>query len=606
MNIWLARLGGDENLPIDKFQTLLRKEFRFSDNHNLNLFEYRAEGVDYISFDLTPPGSGKLHNHVSDRNELTSYSGLLVGTKSGETDYRTAESISTLSRNPVNFISNIYGSFAVVKASEGKFECFTDNFGKHNVFYYHSPDKKVYVTNYIKLLQLIKESEINTYAFLDWLAFENIFSNETEEKDVYLLPRYGRLGWVQEKNEVQIDQYKDVSDVVYSDTPVDQLLDQVVSDFTSTAQYLIHNHNTTITLSGGYDSRLMLSMFWKFDKSTLDSYSYNDNYYDVKIARKVAKDFGLKHHTLSFSTELPSFETLHRFLADSRYPFFKYSAVFDYMVHESLQKLYDRDHHRVLLKGMGGNSDRRIFERNYMDELEGEEAIGRHIENALIGLDTNLFTEDAIEHLRTRLQKHYTERYREIISGRGKDHKLKYHLFKERYEFNFQRVSAGNDSHTVDKFLPLMMDSFQTLIFNCEEKALHRSHKNSIYHRLTNALTNAEDKPIHFSSGLHWEASKLSRAAYRLQHKVIEPRIKRLVNFRGKKTTKIKEGFQDRNVGLAKDIIDSSQNCFIWEYVDKDYINTQFSKSEKPDNKSVRYTFKHLLPILKLSSEGRI
>src|SRR5690625_6805287 len=84
MNIWLARLGGDENLPIDKFQTLLRMEFRFSDDHNLNLFEYRAEGVDYVSFDLTPPGSGKLHNHVSDENELTSYSGLLVGTKSGD------------------------------------------------------------------------------------------------------------------------------------------------------------------------------------------------------------------------------------------------------------------------------------------------------------------------------------------------------------------------------------------------------------------------------------------------------------------------------------------------------------------------------------------
>src|SRR5690625_5932582 len=98
-----------------------------------------------------------------------------------------------------------------------------------------------------------------------------------------------------EKNKSQIDQYIDVSDVVYRATPVDQLLDQVVSDFMSTAQYLIHNHNTTITLSGGYDSRLMLSMFWKFDKSTLDSYSYNDNYYDVKIARKVAKEIGRAH-----------------------------------------------------------------------------------------------------------------------------------------------------------------------------------------------------------------------------------------------------------------------------------------------------------------------
>src|SRR5690625_7287978 len=113
----------------------------------------------------------------------------------------------------------------------------------------------------------------------------------------------------------------------------------------------------------------------------------------------------MKHHTLSFSTELPSFETLHRFLADSRYPFFKYSAVFDYMVHESLQKLYDRDHHRVLLKGMGGNSDRRIFERNYMDELEGEEAIGRHIEKDRKGLDTKHLTESTIEQITKKRPK---------------------------------------------------------------------------------------------------------------------------------------------------------------------------------------------------------
>lgn len=606
MNIWLARLGGYDNHPIDKLKALLRNDFGFSKHHNLNLFEYKAEGVDFVSFDLTPPGSGKLHNHVNDKNELTSYSGLLVSTKSGETDYRTAESISTLSRDPANFISKIYGSFAVVKASEGKFECYTDNSGKHKVFYYHSPDKKVYVTNHIKLLQFFKKSEINANAILDWIAFENVFSNETEETDVYMLPRYGRLSWAQEKNELLLDQYKDVSDVVYCNTPADQLLDQVVSDFKSAANYLINYHNTTITLSGGYDSRLMLSMFWKFDKSKLDSYSYDDNYYDVKIARKVAKDFGLMHRTLEFSKELPSFDTLHRFLTDSKYPFLKYSAVFDYLIIESLQKIYNPDHHRVLMKGMGGNSDRRIFERNYMDELEGEEAIRMQIEKMLEGLDTNLFTKDAVEHLRSRLQKHYTARYREIISGRGKNHKLKYHLYKERYEFNFQRISAGNDSHYIDKFLPLMMDSFQSLIFNCDEKALHRGHKNSIYHRLTNALTNAEDKPIHFSSGLHWEASKLSRAAYRLQHKVIEPRINRLVDFRVKKTTQIKDGFQDRNLGLAKDIIDSSQNCFIWDYLDKDYINTQFSKAEIPDNKSVRYTFKHILPVLKLSSEGEI
>src|SRR5699024_10277086 len=155
-------------------------------------------------------------------------------------------------------------------------------------------------SNYIRLLKLFKTPEVNTNAFLDWLAFESVLLQETEEKDIHALPYYGILRWNQLDDSLSIDQYKDVSDIVYNDTPTDILFDKVVSRFKSSARYLNEYHNPTVTLSGGYDSRLVLSMFWGMDIQSLNTYTFYDNHYDVKIAKKVAKDFGVKHRILDF------------------------------------------------------------------------------------------------------------------------------------------------------------------------------------------------------------------------------------------------------------------------------------------------------------------
>lgn len=604
MNIWLAKLGKNRFESINGIQNLLINDFNNTSEQSLVHFEYKTTGVHFISYDFTRKGSGKNYHYVDSANRLTAYSGLLVNNNPDNQDFRDAKTIHEYSENPQFFDSNITGNYSVVSASETGFQCIVDNLGIHRVFYLESSDGHVYVSNYLKLLKLFKEPEINKSAFLDWLALETILSYETEEKDVYTLPYYGRLSWSQNGNKLHIDQYKDVSDLVYNDTPVNTLFDKVVSDFRSTAKYLLKYHNITATISGGYDSRLVLKMFWGLNIGDMDSYSFYDNYYDVKVAKKFVKDFGIKHRVIDFSKELPTLEQLHSFLLSVQQPYFKYSDVFSYMVMDSLKDMYPDDKHRVLLKGTGGNSDRRIIEKKFLDDFDGEEAIGKLADHFLMDLDTNLFKESSMKLLSERLQSHYTTKYQAIIKGRKKDHQLKHLLYKERYEELANRVGPYNQSLWVDSYIPLTMDSFQTLLFNCDEKKLHRGNKGSIYHKLTNALTKGKDKPIHFSSGLHWEASKLSRAAYRLQHQVIERKIRQYFDYKVKGTTVIKGEFHNQNKGLVLDIINGNSNSFLWDYFNKDHIVRQFSKTDIPDNSTVRYTFKHIIPILKQESDG--
>lgn len=605
MNIWFAKLGGGKlkEKDLDDIQNVLNDEFDIYDIDSIR-FEYKAHGVHYLSYNIEGNQSKKEYNFIDPENNLTAYSGIFVGTNPDIIDYRSAESIHQHSKNPDFFDSNISGNFAVIRASNSEFQCFVDNLGFHNVFYFKDSDGHVYISNYIQLIRLFKKSEINTDAFLDWITIESVLFQETEEKEISTLPEYGILKWNQDDNSFDIHQYKDVSDVVYNETPQSSLLDKVVTDFKSSARYLSNYHKCTHTLSGGYDSRLILSTFWGLENQNMDSYSYNDNYYDVKIARKVARDFGIPHKVLEFSNEIPTFEHLQDYLVKTRFPFFKYSEVFSYLVKNSLDNIYKNGIPGVLIKGGGGNSDRRIIEKSFLDDFEEDEAISKLAESTVQSFAPNFFDKDALKYIYDRFESYYRQKYLPVISGRGKDHKLNCLLFKVREKNTTRRISKENQTLFSSLYLPLTMDSFQTLIFNCRKTDLYRGHKQSIYHQLFNAFTHGEDKPIHFSSGLHWEASKLSRGFVRIKRQVIEKRLEKIFNYKEKKTTQIKSKFFVQNRSEAMEILHNSRHSFIWDFMDQDTVIKHFQKSSDYSNDKTQFIFKNVLPILKLETDG--
>lgn len=606
MNIWLTKLG---DTRFSKQEVLEVKKFVFDKFSNTNIsesacFEYKNKGVHYLSFDLSNGESKKAFNYADSENNLTAFSGLLVSTSSTTTDFRKAESIHNHSNNPSYISSNVSGNFAVLRAEESKFQCFVDHLGVHKVFYFKDAGGQIYVSNFIQLIKLFKKPDTNVPALLDWVIFESILHQETEEKNVFTLPEYGILKWDQKKGGLVIDHYKNLTSILYKNSTSDELLNDAVSSMKASATYLTNYHNPTFTLSGGYDSRLILNSFWNLDTSGMQAYTYADNYYDVKKAKKVAKDFGISHSVLEFSENIPTLQEIHDYLVSTNFPFFKYSDVFRYLVKKSLNSSYHNDLNGVLIKGTMGNTDRRIIELSYLDKYEGTEAISIFLKNKMEKVESNFFNKEYLKFLHGRIESYYKKKYLPFVSGRGKDHKLKYFLHWENHKKTDERIGGENASFFNDIYWPLATESLLTLIYNSDETVLHRGHKESIYHQLNRAFTNGEDKPIHFSNGLHWEANKLSRAFTRLKRNKIEKKLQKIFNFKDKTTSQIKDEFYRENKDKALKILEGVNNSVLWDYLDRDYVIKQYRGSSNYDNANIQFIFKHLLPILILDKDG--
>lgn len=602
MNIWIANIN-KRDFSFDEIKTLgkcFNKISKSSSEDEFKLFEYKTDFIHYLSFQKKADTSKKKYNYVHPEGGLTAYSGLLVGKTSTNKDYRKAESIKAFSDDPVRFSKNIFGHFAVINISEREFQCFTDNKSYQNVYYYQSDYGGIYVSNSIQFIKLFKEQEFNYDVLLDWLALETILFNETEEKDVFMLPANGVLKWKFKKG-LTVGNYKALGEILYSSDSKKKLLQTAASELRSSAKYLATHHDCNINLSGGFDSRLILSMFWGLDKSRIDSVTYSDNPFDLSVAKKVARDHSLNHTAITAFEELPTIEELHNDLVFERFPFVKYSSVFNYMVKNSLNDMY-KNKNRVVLKGYGGNADRRILENKYLLHFEGEGFFERFSED-LIG-NTFFLGEESLQRLKQRIYSAYSEKYLPIIRGRGRQHKFNCILFWEKFNHKINRNAAFMAPPFYDTFNPLLMDSFQTLLFNVNQRDLIRSRKQGLYHQLFQLFTQGEDRPIHFTSGLHWDASKLSRGLYRLKRLDLVQNLLQNLTDRNKMTTKVKNEFLLRNKSNFLDILQGSESSFIWDYMNRDQVIQKFRRTTDYNDPAGQVIFQKVIPLLLMDKDG--
>lgn len=598
MNIWIAKINKRKSTIDEKkeLEKSFRKISKSSNKDEFKLFEYTTDFVHYLSFQKETDQSAKNYNFVHPEKALTAYSGLLVGKTSSKKDYRLAESIKNFSHDPVQFSENVFGHFAVIYISENRFQCFTDNKSYHNVYYYESDSDEIYISNSIQFIKLFKKQEFNYEVLLDWLALETLLYSETEEKNVFMIPPNGVLKWGPEEG-LSIDNYKELEEILYAEDSEKKLLHTAVSELRCSAEYLSSYHDCNINLSGGFDSRLVASMFWGLDKSRIESVTYSDNTLDLSIAKKVARNHSLNQTTITGFDELPAIQELHDDLVFERFPFVKYSSVFNYIIKNSLEDRYN-DRYRVILKGYGGNADRRISENKFLLEFEGEGVIDRFTEH-LIG-KTFFLREETYQYLKKRIHSAYSDEYLSIIERRESQHKFNCILFWERFNHKINRNAAYMAPPFYDSFNPLLMDSFQTLIFNVDPQELIRNKKQGLYHKLFELFTHGEDKPMHFTSGLHWEASKLSRALYRFKRSDFVQQISDHIINHDKMTTKVKNEFLIQNKTKFLEILQRSDSSFLWEYINRDQVIQKFKKTTDYNDPEGQVIFQKVIPILKM------
>lgn len=602
MNIWITKIS-ERNFDLREIELLgkcFKKQANIPIGDSYDCLEYKTSFIHYLSFKPQDSHSEKNYNFIHPKKGLTAYSGLLVGKTSSLNDFRSAESISNHSDDPTDFTEKIFGQFSVIKASESRFQCFTDNKSYHNVFYYQQKNGDIYVSNSINFIKLFKEPDFNYDILLDWLALETLLFYETEEKDIYMLPENGVLTWERE-NGLKVSKYVELTDVLYSTETKENLLLTAVSELQSSAEYLSEYHDCTMNLSGGYDSRLVLSMFWGLDKSRLDALTYADNFFDLSIAKKVARNHSVPHTVLTEFDKLPSVQELHDDLVFERFPFVKYSHVFNYLVKNKLKKIYN-SRYRVSMKGYGGNQDRRILENRFLTEYEGEEVIQRFTEYLL--KNVYLLREEPKNQLKERILSSYSEKYLSVILERKRQHKFNCILFRERFNAKFHRNAAFMAAPFEDVFLPLLMDSFQKLLFNSDKQELIRSKEQSLYHQMFQNFTKGQDKPIHFTSGLHWEANKLSRGLYRLRKtNTVQSILSSLTN-QEKMTTKVKSDFLTQNKSQFFEILRDSESSFLWDYIDREIVLKKFEEVNDYNESDFQVIFQKVIPLLKMDMDN--
>ena len=142
----------------------------------------------------------------------------------------------------------------------------------------------------------ICEPEIVDHECMAWLLFGRYLRGETKLRDVKLLPCGSGASWsdgILEIDTLPSFQYRDDGGVVE-----ERLVDDLAETFRAAVRRRTdEEERIALGLSGGFDSRLILSAIAKRKRGDVFAFTWGDaGNDDMRIAGKVAREAGVEHH----------------------------------------------------------------------------------------------------------------------------------------------------------------------------------------------------------------------------------------------------------------------------------------------------------------------
>jgi hypothetical protein len=592
MNIWIAKLGPRpfSEADVTTFDTFVSRNIdAYPSLKSRESFQYHAGGVHYLSACSTQEFSSKTYNYTAS-DALYAFSGLLVGKGPSTRDYRSAETLE--GRGLHEIAEDVCGQYAIVYVKDGRFECVTDTIGSHKVFYCTLGGGSVYVTNHISLMQLWKAPSRNMPALAEWIATGELFGYATQETDVATLPEYGRLRWSTETG-LDIDRYATLSTLVHADSADErELLNETACELKAAATYLAGHHRNALSLSGGYDSRLVISMFAGMNPEAIECFTYPDHRNDLRIARSVAARYGFRHTTIRASA-MPSLEDLDRFLANGwGLPFPDYRRVFDYVVYEGISAVL-QPALKVRVIGLGGDLDLGLKKFPDVDSLSPPKAIAAFADRII---RHDVLTPDGDDLLRQRLRDYLSDKYLPLLESADGQHRLTsmyFHLDR------FRGLQGYKQSQSVlrlsDVFLPFASRRFIQTAFAVRTEALHRSRPGSVHHRLERALIAGRLRGMPFSSQPHWDSGRVEKYQFSVQMRLAS--LSDRMFGRTKYATEVRMDSVQRNLKRFSLLVDASQASELWGYVDRGVVQGWLSGTRSISTRDL-HVLHRILPSL--------
>lgn len=213
--------------------------------------------------------------------------------------------------NSVEEARKLEGHFVNVRWNKGEVKIFTDVLGLRDIYYSSITNDCIIFSTRGDWLAKILRAEINFKEFGSrWLLFNQISPNSI----------FNNIERICGGKSIVIDRgnYKITADS-YEWLPDFENKHLSINDYSSKLEELINipfvsDHRVSLSLSGGMDSRLILSYLIQKNKRTWYSHTFGDyDHPDSMVAQKIATDLRIEHERINLEETTPEI-----FLAEAK------------------------------------------------------------------------------------------------------------------------------------------------------------------------------------------------------------------------------------------------------------------------------------------------
>lgn len=265
--------------------------------------------------------------------------------------------------NNIDLHEGVNGHFAVVKWTPSEIELVTDQLGMRNIFVHQGKDFVLFSTRLDWMLSLVKETSINWKLFgSNWLSI-NPFSSSCFVNGIERLAQGGRAKI--SKSGIILGNKR------WAPKPKNSSSMSIEESLTSFSSVAINSFSkTSLGLSGGLDSRVLLALLASQKRSDFDLYTFEvEGHPDVEYATRLNEFYGFKHEIIPMET-LSNDEIISE-LAEITSRTMLSSSVFNIQSLSGYTKL--GNHNSITIDGAFGEIGRRRFLRGI--ELKARQSV---------------------------------------------------------------------------------------------------------------------------------------------------------------------------------------------------------------------------------------
>jgi hypothetical protein len=448
----------------------------------LNQITYQFESPFYFSNGSIKFFSSIIHQEINSLNfisyddiSLKGFSGLVIDSSGKKRDFRSIKNIPEI--KDLNF-DELSGQFSVFQISGGNFKCVVDEIGHHKFFYYFE-EEKVVVSNNLELIlkftyKVPKDFKLQT----NILSFHGY---RTKFDDIYFLGTFQGLELVDGK--ICIEERDNVGNIYNPEFDFEKNLENYYQELLNVSNYLTEYHRVFVDVSGGFDSRVVLSMFYGKNDANISLFTYNrQSSLDFYIAKKLNKAFNFKHFLIELN--LADFE---KFLSqldkkDSKLDPFKF------FLYKKSKEYFLKDEIPVKLNGNGGGTDWAFqFLAAFKSDLKGHNTISP--QKLLRKYVNDQIIKYQIKEHEELISDYFSNKFKSILDTVNSNQKIAsaVHLEHVIFDHGFSQSQLNPDFfHT---YSPFASRKFFKLIFSSDQDQLIRGNKTSIHYRLYDKLT---------------------------------------------------------------------------------------------------------------------